>query len=621
MFSGLFKSEDGQKLILTAGAALLVAVTAQVTLSPDWATTLLLAGGYWFELAATLGFGWALARNYSAIRQSLAWTRNDTRCLVAVALMAVVLLVHEAGGFKIMMDEIHLLGTSMTMHFKRAVYVPQRGHDLQGVFQLMAGLVDKRPLFFPFLVSVLHDLTGYRTANPFLLNGALTFVFLGLSYLGGRALGGWRGGLLAALWWTGLPLLGQNARGGGFELLNLVMILATALLAGWHYRRRDEWSLNALVFSGVLLAQTRYESPLFLVPVVVVILLVWIEDRAVRISWLTVASPVLLLPVPLLLRIFQARPESWELASKPGSTAVFSVSNIPDNVGHALAFWFDFGVDQPNSPALAATGLLALFFCLVRLPRWWSTWRAEPPAVKVGLFFGAALVAHLLMMLSYFWGKFDDPVIRRLSLPTHLLLVFATLLAARDFRRIDRALTTMLVVAGLALAITGVPGLARQAATRLYYPALDVAWRREFMSVHPERDYLVLDNDSTLWITHLVSATPVTLARTRPETIAFNLRNRMFSAIYVFQRLDIDENTGALKIRPDDNLGSAYELEVVAERSFRVDLLSRLSRVTGIRPPNGERVEAVPIATVDSSATERTARESALLEKWLKNLP
>ena len=43
---------------------------------------------------------------------------------------------------------------------------------------------------------------------------------------------------------TGLPLLAQNATGGGFELLNLVMILATLLLGMRYLARRDASSLE-----------------------------------------------------------------------------------------------------------------------------------------------------------------------------------------------------------------------------------------------------------------------------------------------------------------------------------------------------------------------------------------
>jgi hypothetical protein len=622
MISRLRNSAGGPRVVLAGILLALVFALGLHTLTGDQALRFITRAGYWFELFAALILGWALYRTTRMVWMEMNWTKTDLWCGVALVAFGLILIVHEPAGFKILMDEIHLLGTSMAMHVERAAYVPQRAYDLQGIFELMGGLVDKRPLFFPFLVSILHDVTGYRPENPFYLNAFLTWFLLGLSYLGGRALGGWRAGLLAALWWTTLPLLGQNARGGGFELLNIVMILLTALLAGCYYQRRDATSMIAMVYNGLLLAQTRYESPLFLFPVALVLILVWWEEGRLHLPWAVVVAPLFLLPVPLLIRVFQIRPESWEMASKPGTSAVFSITNIPDNMGHALAFWFNTGVEQPNSSVLAGGGLIALAFCLVRLRRWISNWRAEPVAVRTALLFMAALLMHLVLMLCYFWGRFDEPVIRRLSLPAYVLMVFAMILAVRDLPRASRFYQVLMVAAVFALVFSGIPGLARQGATRFYYPALDVAWRREFLKVLPEKDFLMIDNDTSLWITHEVSATPVVRARERPDALGFNLRNRMFSAIYVFQRFDINEQTGQLTVKPEDELGQAFELETVGERTFRIDLLSRISKVRSIRLSAGERVEAAPIASViNVKATERSGREKLLLEQWLKNLP
>jgi hypothetical protein len=202
------------------------------------------------------------------------------------------------------------------------------------------------------------------------------------------------------------------------------------------------------------------------------------------------------------------------------------------------------------------------------------------------------------------------------------LFVFAPLLAVRLWPRPERAAGVLLAIGGFALVGTGIPALAKQGATKLYYPALDTAWRREFMAARPERDYLFIDNESTTWITHLVSATPVLQARKRPEAIAFNLRNRLFSGIFVFQQFDIDEQTGRLTIKPEDDLGPAFELEPLAERTFRVDLLSRISRVKAVRLAGGEVATAVAIQeSAGRPKASRDAREKAFLSEWLKNLP
>lgn len=52
--------------------------------------------------------------------------------------------------------------------------------------------IDKRPLLYPFLVSLAHDLTGYRVLNAFLVNVALHPLLLGLAWwLARRLAAGW----------------------------------------------------------------------------------------------------------------------------------------------------------------------------------------------------------------------------------------------------------------------------------------------------------------------------------------------------------------------------------------------------------------------------------------------
>src|SRR6185436_13954345 len=138
-------------------------------------------------LGTVAWFAWALLQ---LAKEDKPWAEltepGGWRIPALILACGLVLLVHEKYGFKILMDEVMLLGTSMGMHFDKHPLVPVRGHDLQGAFQLIDGQLDKRPLFQPFLVSLLHDLTGYRPENVFALNTALTFVLVGEVYYAGR---------------------------------------------------------------------------------------------------------------------------------------------------------------------------------------------------------------------------------------------------------------------------------------------------------------------------------------------------------------------------------------------------------------------------------------------------
>jgi hypothetical protein len=602
--------------------AIIFAATLAFVAVPDrHAIRVVSYAGYWLVLLGFVSWFWALCRTFAEDVRSWSWRRLDAVGVASVVAGAGVLLSHEGFGFKIVMDELMLLGTSMSMHLDRMVLTPMRGNDIQGAFVILDGMVDKRPLFFPFLLSVVHDLTGYRPGNAFVLNSVLTVVLLALTWGLGRRLAGRSGGVLGVLLLAGLPLLGQNATGGGFELLNLVMIMATLLLGVRFAERRDGPALAAFVLSAVLLAQVRYESVVFLLPVAFVVLRAWLRDGRAEIPWPVVAAPLLLVHAPLQQRIFDLRASAWEMASKPGFTEPFSVAYIPDNLGHAIAFFFGRAADQPNSPVLSTLGCIALPFLLLLLARRLRTGERATVAEAMAVLFVAGCALHFGLMMGYFWGKFDDPVIRRLSLPTHLGLVIAVLVVLPSL--VDARLRRgVLVIAGLGLLVRGVPSMAAHAYSQEYTPGRETAWRREFMAAMPRPDYLMIDNDATLWVTHRVSATPTTVAAKKQVDIAFHLRNRTFSDVFIFQRFNVNPDTGALTLREGDDPGSDFVLEPVAERRLHLLTLSRISRVKEIKA-GGETISAPDTvrAAVPLSAEEMKRARVQFLENYLKRLP
>ncbi len=611
-----------RRLVLFLLNAALAVVLGFVTFTPDHALKAVIYGGYWAMLLLTVLFGRSLFR---LIRETplrkINW-RNRPRWPVAlIAGCGVLLLVHETYGFKILMDEVMLLGTSMSMHFDKTALVPMRGHDIQGAFQLMAGQLDKRPLFQPFLVSLLHDLTGYRPENVFVLNTVLTFVLLTLTYLTGCRISGRGAGAVAVLLLTSLPLLAQNATGGGFELLNLVMILSTLLLGMRYMKRRDGASLEAFGLSGILLAQTRYESVLFLLPVGLTVLWVWWSDRRPVLTWVVAAMPLMLLPYALHNKVFSVRESSWEMASQPGHDKPFSFSFVPDNIGHDLNFFFNTTGDQSNSLVLSILGFGALLFFFLWTYKTLRNLRAAPPARAALAIFAVGFVAHTLLLLCYFWGKFDDPVIRRLSLPLNLFLTIAVVTVAAEINWGGRIWRILAVVVGAGLFAHSLPAMARHGYSLEYYVGREMDWRREFIAAHPERDYLFIDNNSIIWITHLVSGTPVKQALDQKSNIIFNFRNHIFSAIYVFQRLSVDPETGRETVQGDDDLGPDYQLETVWERRFTPLTVSRISRVVSIREGPTTAPVRTPPPLEKIPPAEREKIRQAYMDNFIKRLP
>ena len=224
------------------------------------------------------------------------------------------------------------------------------------------------------------------------------------------------------------------------------------------------------------------------------------------------------------------------------------------------------------------------------------------------MFFSLGFALQLGLMMCYFWGQFDDPIIRRLSLPTHLWMVVAVLAVLPQFPR-PQVVKTLLAVAVLGIVAQGVPSMAAHAYNQEYLAGLETAWRRQFIADQPRKDYLVIDNDSILWVAHEVTATTVEAAVRRRDDLVFFMRNHTFSNIYVFQRYLIDANTGKMTLRDGDDLGPDYVLEPVRAERLMTLTQTRMSRLVEIR--DGRSVLTKPEPDHVASQGQGRGREGA----------
>ena len=202
--------------VLLAVSIVLAIALGFLVFSPGQALVLIRHCGYWVMAVTVVLFAISLVR---FLRRR--WTETRARSVdwvlwSTVAASTLLLVIHEPFGFKVLMDELVLAATSMSFHLHREVFTPLQTHNFDGAFVTLGGIVDKRPYFFPFLVSLLHDLTGYRPGNVFALNVALTFAFLALvGSFASRLVNPWAG-RLAVLLLAGLPPARPECNRRGF---------------------------------------------------------------------------------------------------------------------------------------------------------------------------------------------------------------------------------------------------------------------------------------------------------------------------------------------------------------------------------------------------------------------
>jgi hypothetical protein len=544
------------------------------------------AGYYAMSLSFALWVAalWQLWRSRPA--DAAGWPLNERIAVGAlVAACCAVALVHETFRSKILNDEFVLQSTAFNMHFFREVGVMVRGYEILGTFVSLDNYLDKRPYFYPYLVSLAHGFTGYRPMNAIAVNVILLPVALVLSYWLGRSLAGWRGGLLAAGLLGTLPLLAQNATGTGMELTNIAMLLACIGLAGKWLERPDETRLTAFVLGGVLLTQCRYESVLYAVAVCAVVLAGWWRSRRIVVSLPAILAPLLLVPVAWHQRVLSASPVLWEM--KENQTSRFGAEYVAANLRGAADHLFSLDGRQANSPLLSVLGLCALLWLGAWLVVRFLRERRPLAAWHLSLLvFGAIIGANAVLVQFYFWASFSDPMAARFGLPLCVLFTFASVLFVRWLDRWIPATRWLLVTLAVSFIGFSVP---RQARHHYSHLGIDeIEWERRVVAARMPAERLILTNKSSLpWLLERTPSILLPRARILQDRLRHQLERNTFDEILVMQSLLPTTLSGDHRLVPEEELPPGFELEFIAEKRFGTKI-ARISRLVAVVESSGE---------------------------------
>jgi hypothetical protein len=378
------------------------------------------------------------------------------------------------------------------------------------------------------------------------------------------------------------------------------------------------------MLAGVLLAQVRYESAVFILPVGATVLYVWWRERRADLSWPLIFTPLLLLLLPLQHNVFNLSQASWQLNDVAGATRPFSLQYFYENVGHAMNFFISFDGTQPSSWLVAILGTFGVGFFVLTLYKHHREIFALEPATAVFCIFLIGLIIHTGLMLCYFWGHWDDPIIRRLSLPAHVLLIFALVFVLP--RLTNHRLRWPVLIGGALAYLIGVtvPASAMHRFTQENFAARTTNWLGGHIRALGPKSVLAIDNNAGLqWFLYRKSSiNPVALSL-RPEAFLYHYRRHSFDEIIVVQRVGLELAPNQRFVSAGDDLGPGIQLELIEEKAFAPPYLVRISRVVGVDEEKllawaKERKKLAEAKKITSIAATVDADQ---LVDWLRQLP
>ncbi len=554
-------------LLPTTLVTLLVIGLAQ----PGYTEPLFVHTAYYFLMATVLC--WAGTYLYAAreVRWAtvVSWVRENWPGLVLALIVTVVAWLAIPPALRILSDEAGLVGTSKNLWASRTATFTVSGKYYYDSYWDIDVAVDQRPALFPFLVSLVHVLCGYSYKNVFLFNLMVLPAFVLVSYRLAKSIGGETFAIVAGLLVVAHPITLLSARSGGFDFLAgfFALLVIKSLLD--HTREPSPERLAILWMNLCMFAEIRYESVLFLPPVVALLLLfrlvTWSALRPF--AFVYALTPAFLIP-----RIWQAVFRGSIPEQEPGAV-VFSFKNFIDNARGYFAPILSPFASQPSHAAIAiALGVVGCVLWLRWLYRRLCAHDWKTPEVRFAISVTAWMLVQAILVFTYVWGRAQSPSAARLVLAIDTFFAFPAAwvltLALRRWRPLVAILLAAAVVAFYLPVASQHRMLNRLTQTR----EAATTWPF-FESLHTKRIIIVADRPGLYTI---MDYGAMDFETARHDPVIFNaLAHGLFYDIYLVQQISLTTNKPLLGY----DIWAERTMQTVLEFQNDANVKVRVSRV------------------------------------------
>ena len=560
------------KITLVLMPTALLALLAIGVAQPSYTETLFIHASYYFLMATVLC--WAGTYLYAAreVRWAavVAWVKENWSGLVIALVVTIVawLAIHPA--LRMLSDEAGLVGTSKNFWATRTATFTVSGKYYYDSYWDIAVAVDQRPALFPFLVSLVHVFLGYSYKNVFLFNLMVLPAFVLVSYRLAKCMGGKTFAIVAALLVVAHPITLLSVRSGGFDFFAAFFALLVIKSLLDHCREPSPERLAVLWMNLCMFAEIRYETGLFIPPVVALLLLFrMVTWRALGpFAFIYVLTPAYLMP-----RIWQAVFRGSVPEQDPGAI-VFSFQNFFDNACEYFKPILSPFASQPAHAAIViALGVVGCILWLRWLYRRLLSRDWKTPDSRFAVLVIAWMLVQVILVFTYVWGRAQHPSAARLVLAIDTFLAFPAAWVLTLWLRRWRPLVAVLLAAAVVAFYLPVASQHRMLNKLTQTREAATTWRF-FESLHEKRIIIVADRPGLFTIMEYGA---MDFETARHDPVIFDaLARGLFYDIYLVQQISLTTNEPfpAYDIWPTRSRQTMLEFQNDASVKVRISRLA-----------------------------------------------
>jgi hypothetical protein len=528
---------------------------------------------YFFLMATLLCWAGAYLHAARDVRREAvaAWIRANWPGLVIAVVVTAVAAAAIHPALRILSDEADLVGTSKNLFASRTATFTVSGKYYYDSYWDIDVVVDRRPALFPFLVSLVHVVRGYSYANVFTFNLLLLPAFILVAYRLAKSLAGETFGVLAALLVASHPITLIAVRSGGFDFIAAFFSLLIIKSLSDHVRAPSASTLAILWMNLCMFAEIRYESALFIVPVVALLLVFRLVSRELLRPYAFIYA---LTPAYLAPRIWQAALRGSVPPQDPG-VKPFSLAYIVTNAREYFApVLSPFNDLAPHAGILIALGLVGCVLWLAARRRDLGVRDWKNPRLRFAAFVAAWMLLQAVVLFSYAWGRAQYPSAARLFIVVDTFFSFFAAWALTVALRRWRPFVSVLIAAAVLSAHLPIAAQHRLLNRLTQTRETATAWRF-FESLHEKRILIVTDRPDLFTIMEYGAMTFETARQDRFIFDAF--ARHLFYDIYVVQQIKLSTNSPlpGYDIWPDRRLDPMLQYQNDADVLIRISRLAR----------------------------------------------
>ena len=532
---------------------------------------------YYLMWGVCLVWVWVCSRTVLANEERIISKLQSARwSLLFIFIFTFAAFLNAHPSLRVLADQTNLLAVAKSMTFEKTVRMPTEGTWGFENFRVLTWEIPTRPLLYPFLIHLVHGLSGYRIENAYAVNFICLLAYLVFFYFLTERWLGKKWGLAAVVLIASQPLVTQTSASAAMEFTNAVFFFAAMGSVAWYLKKPSAETLLFLWANLLMLGHTRYESALLAFATLVFLaaarLIAWADVR--RHAPIYVFTPILCLP------LFWQRLLTQGEYNCPADRALtpFTLANLRE---HAAAFFGEtlrlghllpYDGMLPYANVVNLAGLAALLFFLIRFLI--SKKRPTKSDLWFGLIFGLNLGLFYIIIASYYLGMPDQPTFARYYVILVTVLTMSALWFMNHVRVFRKKPLLVLAFTAVCFFTYHSSSMENRFSNRQYL-VREYNFAMSFLKKETDKNFLLIHDRPGLFVVSDYGAITFTLANRNREGTLLDFKRHFYRDIFVLQR--IEYKTG--QPEKDCVLDGTYKLETLTELQNGADFFFRLSKV------------------------------------------